>query len=490
MSSLDSSFSLAFSEGFRLRASEMAAMVWIPDKKWSMSTDLDLGRDFNSTTSDLGGDTEGLEGGGLSGLHTISVSVIAPNLRSVQTAPGPHLMINYVVHNTPASDKTCLVRTHGERRSHSELKLKIIQTSKVRAAIAPTRDGATVQEVHQPKDVSGIHSEMVSDVKSCAGAIFGLNPEFFVRGYPHDTQPECCTMLVNPRGEYTKFTPILFLHPECLNKDEFLKTAKLVQLLGLKSSAFGKSSLSATYAPAPKTNTKLWQLWNTTPGMIAAAAVVAIFVLLGDKDLYAKGEKSNILYHQYHNYYRQHLMTGGAWTRDILTFFNNALFPETSSSHVGPDTTDAGTSHNSLEEELEHSMEEGGNGPAFQFDPVVAPVTQCSESIVDQSSASVTRPPSASVALPAYYAPAVAFPPAPVTAPVTLPSAAPIIMAPSDSISSAMQDLTLAGGPPLVEPDVVGAVPPKPKPKPRQMNQALRYLLYFSPSAMSQSSLN
>lgn len=176
-------------------------------------------------------------------------------------------------------------------------------------------------------------------------------------------------------------------------------------------------------------------------------------------------------------------MTGGTWARDILTFFNNALFPETSSSHVGPDTTDAGTSHNSWEEELERAMEEGGNRPAFQFDPVVAPVTQCSESIVDPPSASVTRPPSASVtrppsasvALPAYYAPAVAFPPAPVTAPVTLPSAAPIIAAPSDTISSAMQDLTLAGGPPLVEPDVVGAVPPKPKPKPRQMNQALRF---------------
>ncbi|KAG1901608.1 uncharacterized protein F5891DRAFT_1187479 [Suillus fuscotomentosus] len=232
-------------------------------------------------------------------------------------------------------------------------------------------------------------------------------------------------MLVNPHGEYTKFAPILFLHPEHPNKDKFLKTAKLVRVL--KVALFGKSSLSATYAPALKTKAKLWQLQNTTLGMIAAAAVVAIFVLLGDKDLYAKN------------------------------------------------TTDAGTSHNSWEEELEYAMEEGGNGPAFQFDPVIAPVTQCSESIVDPPSASVTRSPSASVALPAYYASAVAFPPAPVTAPVTLPSAAPIIVAPSDSISSAMQDLTLAGGPPLVEPDVVGAVPPKPKPKPRQMNQALRF---------------
>ncbi|KAG2155309.1 uncharacterized protein EDB93DRAFT_1247794 [Suillus bovinus] len=213
-------------------------------------------------------------------------------------------------------------------------------------------------------------------------------------------------MLVNPHGEYTKFAPVLFLHPEHPNKDKFLKMAKFVRVL--KVALFGKSSLSATYAPAPKTKAKLWQLQNTTPGMIAAAAVLAIFVLLGDKDIYTKGEKSNILYHQYHNYYCQCLMTGGAWTQDILTFFNNTLFPKTSSSHVSPDMTDAGTSHNSWEEELDHAMEEKGNKLAFQFDPVIAPVTQSSESIVD--------PPFASVTLPAYI-PTVTFPPVPATAP-------------------------------------------------------------------------
>ncbi|KAG2741160.1 hypothetical protein P692DRAFT_201871848 [Suillus brevipes Sb2] len=239
---------------------------------------------------------------------------------------------------------------------------------------------------HFAKGVSGIRSEMVSDVKSCAGAIFGLNPEFFVRGYPRDTQPECRVLLVNPHGEHTKFAPILFLHPERPNKDEFLKTAKLVRVL--KVALFGKSSLSATYAPAPKTKGKLWQLRNTTPGMIAAAAVVAIFVLSGDKDLYAKGEKSNIMYHQYHNYYRQRLMTGGAWARDILSFYNNALFPETSSSHANQDTADRdlGASRNNWEEDLERAMEEGGNGEAFpfQFDPVVAPVTQSASVNNDQ----------------------------------------------------------------------------------------------------------
>ncbi|KAG1899029.1 uncharacterized protein F5891DRAFT_1190207 [Suillus fuscotomentosus] len=325
---------------------------------------------------------------------------------------------------------------------------------------------------HFAKGVSGIRSEMVSDVKSCAGAIFRLKSEFFVRGYPRDTQPECRTLLVNPHGEYTKFAPVLFLHPERPNKDEFLETAKLVRVL--KVALFGKSSLSATYAPAPKTKGKLWQLRNTTPGMIAAAAVVAIFVLSGDKDLYAKGEKSNILYQQYHNYYRQRLMTGGAWARDITNFFNNALFPETSSSHAALDVADTGTSYNSWEEELERAMEEGGEGPAFPFDTaIIAPqdIAQSSSAAYPPSASAAHPPsalvacPSASVALPASTPVTTpdTLPPVSATAPVILHSPTPIIGAQTHSISSAMQDLALAD-----EAIAVGAIPPKPKPKPRR----------------------
>ncbi|KAG1885302.1 uncharacterized protein F5891DRAFT_1202031 [Suillus fuscotomentosus] len=325
---------------------------------------------------------------------------------------------------------------------------------------------------HFAKGVSGIRSEMVSDIKSCAGAIFRLKSEFFVRGYPRDTQPECRTLLVNPHGEYTKFAPVLFLHPERPNKDEFLKTAKLVRVL--KVALFGKSSLSATYAPAPKTKGKLWQLRNTTPGMIAAAAVVAIFVLSGDKDLYAKGEKSNILYQQYHNYYRQRLMTGGAWARDITNFFNNALFPETSSSHAALDVADTGTSYNSWEEELERAMEEGGEGPAFPFDTaIIAPqdIAQSSSAAYPPSASAAHPPsalvacPSASVALPASTPVTTpdTLPPVSATAPVILHSPTPIIGAQTHSISSAMQDLALAD-----EAIAVGAIPPKPKPKPRR----------------------
>jgi hypothetical protein len=69
---------------------------------------------------------------------------------------------------------------------------------------------------------------MVSDVKSCAAAIFNLDAKFFIRGYARDSEPACRALLLNPQGAYTKFAPVLFPRPEHLFRDDFLKTSKLV----------------------------------------------------------------------------------------------------------------------------------------------------------------------------------------------------------------------------------------------------------------------
>jgi hypothetical protein len=73
---------------------------------------------------------------------------------------------------------------------------------------------------------------MVSDVKSCAGAIFGLNPEFFVQGFARETQAECRILLVDPEGGYMKFAPVLFLHAErpSPHGGGFLKSSRLVRV--------------------------------------------------------------------------------------------------------------------------------------------------------------------------------------------------------------------------------------------------------------------
>ncbi|KAF8547156.1 hypothetical protein OG21DRAFT_1490468 [Imleria badia] len=193
---------------------------------------------------------------------------------------------------------------------------------------------------------------MVSDVKATAGAIF---------------------------GKYMKFAPVLFSDPKNLNLTMFLKSATLVKIL--KVALFGKLSLSQSYAPGPKTKGKIWELRHTTPGMIAAVAVVCVFILSGDKELLVKGgesgDKSGIPYLQYHNFYHQHLLSNTPCTRDVFRFFNDSLFPDNSSEHASSFTGQA-AQPNDWEEEFKHVMLKGSpalavaaptSGAAFQAPP-------------------------------------------------------------------------------------------------------------------------
>ncbi|KAG1788294.1 hypothetical protein EV424DRAFT_1650751 [Suillus variegatus] len=118
---------------------------------------------------------------------------------------------------------------------------------------------------HFVKGVNNVCAEMLSDVKSCAAAIFGLDAKFFIRGYTRNMEPACKSLLLNPQGLYTKFAPVLFPRPDRIVRDEFLKTAKLVYIL--KASLFGRSSLTAHAVPTPKTKAKIWELHTATPGV-------------------------------------------------------------------------------------------------------------------------------------------------------------------------------------------------------------------------------
>ncbi|KAG9310468.1 hypothetical protein JVU11DRAFT_9612 [Chiua virens] len=187
------------------------------------------------------------------------------------------------------------------------------------------------------KGVGSVRSEMVSDVKMNAGTVFSLPSHFF--------------------GQYTKFAPILFPNPNAPQGTAFLKTAVLVKIL--KVALFGKSSLSHSHAPGPKTKAKIWELRHTTAGMIAAAAIVGIFILSGDKELLAKkGDKSGIPYLQYHNFYHQRLLSGTSWSRDVFHFFNDSLFGDGSSELAGLSSGQP-TESNDWEEEFERAMLEG-----------------------------------------------------------------------------------------------------------------------------------
>ncbi|KAG1898173.1 uncharacterized protein F5891DRAFT_982072 [Suillus fuscotomentosus] len=172
---------------------------------------------------------------------------------------------------------------------------------------------------HFVKGVNNVHAEMLLDVKSCAAAIFGLDAKFFIQGYTQDMEPACKSLLFNPQGLYTKFALVLFPRPDHIVRDEFLKTAKLV-----------------------------YELHTATPGLIAAAAIIAIFVLSSNKELVKVSDKSRIPYKDYHNYYRQSLLTG-----DLL---------------VGDSTSGP---HDSWEEMFECAMETEAELPELDVSPVI-----------------------------------------------------------------------------------------------------------------------
>ncbi|KIK18211.1 hypothetical protein PISMIDRAFT_14520 [Pisolithus microcarpus 441] len=162
--------------------------------------------------------------------------------------------------------------------------------------------------------VQSLHSEMVSNIKSMAGAVFRLPADFFLHSCNRFEELHCWQLLLSPTGKYTKFTPCLFPHPDNLKSIDFLKTALLVWAIW--AAFFGKSSVGGgTNAPGPKCKVKLWGLRDTSAGLIAGAAIVMIFILSGDMSLNMKGDKTQILHLEWHSYYHSCLLKGDAWSR-------------------------------------------------------------------------------------------------------------------------------------------------------------------------------
>lgn len=112
----------------------------------------------------------------------------------------------------------------------------------------------------------------------------------------------------------------------------------------------------------------------------------AIFILSGDPNFYQNGEKTGIPYNVYHNYYRQQLLSGTPWAKSIFKFFNDALFPDTSSSAPSSTKLAANISDDlDWEAAFECAFTGGGPGPLSQalglVSAVAAPVLNAPPSI-------------------------------------------------------------------------------------------------------------
>ena len=87
-----------------------------------------------------------------------------------------------------------------------------------------------------------------------------------------------------------------------------------------------------------------------------------IFILSGNKELLAKkGDKTGIPYLQYHNFYRQRLLSNTPWAQEVFHFFNDSLFTDSSSGTVGTDPNQP-VQPNDWDAEFKHAMVEGNSG--------------------------------------------------------------------------------------------------------------------------------
>ncbi|KAG1870705.1 hypothetical protein DFJ58DRAFT_837427 [Suillus subalutaceus] len=310
------------------------------------------------------------------------------------------------------------------------------------------------------RGVSNAHSEMASDVKSCASAIFGLNASIFIRGYKRNEDPNCRPLLLSPHGEYTKFAPVLFPRPDNPVPASVVENCKACA--GLESAA------------SSRTKAKIWKLRAITPGMIAAAAVVAIFLLSGDAELTEIGDTTKIPYREYHNFYHQRLLTGGAWAHQVITFFNDALFSGTS-SYVPPSTAlnDDGLGH-TWEEDFNRAIEDELEEPVVDDSTPPIPSRHANDN-TNSGNVQVNEllPVSHHTSAPSIPAPSISAPPQAVAAPPI--AAPPVVTAPpvinmarsSESITTAMDELNLRHQD-LAESDLPAPTKARAKPKARR----------------------
>ncbi|KAG1732181.1 uncharacterized protein EDB91DRAFT_1084794 [Suillus paluster] len=96
----------------------------------------------------------------------------------------------------------------------------------------------------------------------------------------------------------------------------------------------------------------------------------AIYMVSGDKELLETGQTTKISYCAYHKFYYKHLMMGGVWACQVPVFFNQALFPSTSSLTPAP-VLNEGDPAQSWELDFERAIDKGGEPPVIR--PVIQP---------------------------------------------------------------------------------------------------------------------
>ncbi|KAG2751662.1 hypothetical protein P692DRAFT_20706225, partial [Suillus brevipes Sb2] len=189
------------------------------------------------------------------------------------------------------------------------------------------------------KSISEARSSEINKLRGVAGSIFDLPGVYFSntqyrRADVADIQKMLGVSATNPK--YKTFPPVLFLG---MQEDPTLKTVfgnwELLAKI-LKAALRGVTSLHQETTGGPKTNARKWNLEHVTPGSIAWAAVIAIFLLSPDTEFQKSGtgKSSGINYKDLFFHYKKLLLT--KWdSRRIQTIVQNidrAVFGSAKSS--------------------------------------------------------------------------------------------------------------------------------------------------------------
>ncbi|KAG2053285.1 hypothetical protein BDR06DRAFT_1008914, partial [Suillus hirtellus] len=164
------------------------------------------------------------------------------------------------------------------------------------------------------KSISEARSSEINKLRSVVGNIFDLPGVYFSntqyrRADITKIQKMLGVSAVNPK--YKTFLPVLFLG---MQEDPTLKTVfgnwELLAKI-LKAALHGVTSLHQETTGGPKTNAWKWNLEHVTPGSIAWAAVIAIFLLSPDTEFQKSGtgKSSGINYKDLFFHYKKLLLT-------------------------------------------------------------------------------------------------------------------------------------------------------------------------------------
>ncbi|KAG2085766.1 hypothetical protein BD769DRAFT_1374070 [Suillus cothurnatus] len=181
-----------------------------------------------------------------------------------------------------------------------------------------------------------MNSSCASEIKklhSKSGVIFGLPEQYFTdTTYNQASVPKIQKLLGISVLQHTPkpFPPILFPN---LVKDTSLKTifgnwevfGKIIRIV-----LWGETSLTALRAGGPPRNGNKWEITSLTPGLLAWAAVIAIFLLSADKEFCysSKGETTKIQYSYMFSSYKKIIIKGWTteYTCDTVKALNSFIF--------------------------------------------------------------------------------------------------------------------------------------------------------------------